>query len=154
MAHHETVTQGRSWGLSRNENEGGAVLSADQDMSTRIVYVVRARDELIRALKDVLDAEGLQILSRPYVVMTQELPYELYFESWGRAIIKVCKARYLSDELEYGEVSIPACQAIIDIDTDDKQGSFDRWWHIERAEGYTEIEPTWLGPYYGYAESE
>ena len=120
-------------------------MSTDQDMNTRMVYVVRAKDELINALRDVLDADGLEILSRPYVVMTQDLPYEPYFESWGRSIIKACKERYLNEELEYGELSNPACRAVIAIDTDDMQSSFDRWWKIERAEGYVEIEPSWLG---------
>lgn len=128
-------------------------MSHDQDMITRMVYVVRAQPELIEALRGVLDAEGLEILSRPYVVMTQDLPYEPYFESWGRAIVKACKERYLNEELEYGELSNPAFQAAIGLDKGDMQSSFDRWWHIERAEGYVEIEPSWLGAYYGYPES-
>lgn len=117
----------------------------DHDMAIRLVFVVRAKAELIAALKDLLPAAGLRRLLRPSIVMTQELPYELYFESWSRAIIQASKERYVSEELAFGNLSNPAFRLAVDIDTDDLQGSFDRWWHIEEAETYTEIEPTWLG---------
>lgn len=53
----------------------------------------------------------------------------------------------------YGEIAYGPCRDILGIDIDNLQSSFDRWWHIERAEGYIEIEPSWLGPYYGFPDS-
>jgi|GEM_PF-5161478 len=124
----------------------GEILPTEQDMITRMIYVVRPKDDLISALRNVLDTDGLEILSRPYVVMTQALPYEPYFESWGRKILKACKEQYLKEELVYGELSNPACRAAIDIDANDLEKSFDRWWQIEQANDYLEIEPSWFVP--------
>ena len=119
-------------------------MSDEQEMITRMVYVVRAKDDLLKALADVLDTDELEVISRPYVVMTEALPYEPYFESWGKAIIKVCKERFLMEQLEHGVLSDPACQAVADIDNDDVQGGFDKWWYIEQAEGFVEVNSSWF----------
>lgn len=99
---------------------------------------------MLKALKDILDTDELDTLSRPYVLMTEALPYEPYFESWGREVAKVCKVQYLLEQLEFGELSNPACQAVVAIDFDDMQGSFDKWWKIEQAEGFAEVKPSWF----------
>ncbi len=120
-------------------------MSDPQDMITRMVYVIRAKPELISTLEFILDPDEKEKLSRPFVVMTKEHPYELYFESWHPFIAKACKKEFLRYESEYG-LLVKVIQEILDIDFEknDLRTNFDRWWHIEHAIDWTEIEPSWL----------
>lgn len=118
-------------------------MSSAEDLITRMVYIIRAKDELISALKEDLDIEGIKILSRPSVIMSEERPYELYFESWHNLIYRTVKEEYLAWEFEFGELSRVELREIVGIDvgTPDKSEIFDRWWQIERAKDYVELTP-------------
>ncbi|MFZ6713356.1 hypothetical protein [Undibacterium sp. TC9W] len=117
-----------------------------QDIITRMVYVIRPKKELISVLEKIFDSEDLERLARPFVVMTKEHPYERFFESWHRLIAKACKKEFLNYESEDGTLSDSAIRVElgIDLEKDDMQSNFDRWWHIDEATECIEIEPTWL----------
>ena len=115
-----------------------------QDMVTRVVYIVRAKEEMIQVLSEYLDQEGLDILLKPSVVMTEEAPFEQCFESWRRHILKNCKIQFLEVELEFGELSNPELASLLNPDKDDFETFFDKWWNVEKAEDYLEIESRWL----------
>ncbi len=131
-------------------------MSTDQDMIMRMMYVIRPKDELISVMKNILDPEDLEDMSRPFVVMTEEHPFELYFESWQRGIIKACKEEYLMYESKFEWIWTAEFRNAIGVgvgntidayvEKKDMRDFFDRWWQIERAGDYIEIGPKWLLP--------
>ncbi|MCX4030342.1 hypothetical protein H0A36_26370 [Endozoicomonas sp. SM1973] len=116
---------------------------AIQDILTRRVYIVRAKEELIERLSSHFNTDDLNEISRPQVVMTEELYFEKHLEGWRRKILEKCKESFLKDELEYGLLD-----EIVDLEkvlgqTSDLQKCFDQWWVAEEAADYIEIETDW-----------
>ena len=117
-------------------------MSDEQDMLDRRVYVVTPKKALLEKVSPLVDERDLQELSKPHVVMTDELRFEEFIEGWRRSILEKCKEAFLLDEFEYGPLF-----ELEDLDdalgqTVDLLKCFDDWWVAEEA-GYTQIETDW-----------
>lgn len=117
-------------------------MSDNQDTLDRIVYVVTPKPALIEKLALILDEEDLGDLTRPHVVMTDEVCFEEFLEAWQDVIFEKCKDTFLVDEFEYGVLGEQENLEEIIGQTDDLQKCFDQWWTAVEV-GYTQIETSW-----------
>ena len=117
-------------------------MSNNQDFPTRRIYVVKPRQELIDKLRCLDAREVVGDLTVPFVVMTDELPYEKYLEGWRKTILEQCKLNFIKRFIlefpwipeEYWE-EIPR---ISELSTE----AFDLYWEAEEAH-YLNIPTTW-----------
>ena len=112
----------------------------DQDIPDRRVYVVRARPELLKRVAGLGDSDLREALARPYVVMTEELPFERFLEGWRPVIRRVSKIEFLEEVLERCS-PFPSDEFAMQAlgGTTPTEELFDRWWTAEEAE-YIELE--------------
>ncbi len=117
-------------------------MNNSQDIPSRRVYVVRATKELIARVTELGDPDLLQVIARPEVVMTQELPFEEYIEGWRTKILENCKIAFLQElMIEYPIMDKNAAKTLFG-NTEPSIELFDKWWMAEEAE-YTEIPTNW-----------
>lgn len=110
-----------------------------QDIKARRVYVVTAKAELLEGLAKYGNDGLTDILSRPHLVTTEELPFEEYLEGWRSKILMVAKIQYLEELL----VSDPAFSSISEAEaviggSKPSVELFDDRWVAQEAE-YTEL---------------
>jgi hypothetical protein len=121
-------------------------LPETHDLYCRRVYVVRAKPELMAHLPEIgaqLEAADIDLLQRPTVVMTEEVPFERDLEGWRRAIENKCKEAYLRETLEYRPLSLLQLPVGLLTDMDILVAFFDRWWEAEEADDIEIVACCW-----------
>lgn len=105
-----------------------------QDISTRRAYLVRPNDALRAKIEQYRDQDFHEELMKPLVVMTDDLPWEEYFESWRTKILANCKIAFLKEILiEYPVMEAEMAIQILDVGVPSVE-LFDRWWLAEEIE--------------------
>ena len=78
----------------------------------------------------------------PFVVMTDELPYEQYLEGWRKTILEQCKINFVRQFIvEYPWIPEEYWEEIPRVNELSAE-AFDLYWEAEEAE-YLNIPTTW-----------
>lgn len=116
-----------------------------QDIPDRRVYVVRPGEALLEKLKVVEDHDLVTQLCKPWVVMTEELPFEKFLEGWRSKILELCKSEFLKKNFDFDEEYILYLpEEILPLlpDIEYTKEFFDTWWIAEEAD-YIQIPTNW-----------
>ncbi|WP_395742125.1 hypothetical protein [Prosthecobacter sp.] len=116
------------------------------DLYCRRVYVVRSKPELIVQLKELgskLDADAIELLQSPTVVMTEEVPFERDLEGWRVAIMNKCKEAYLRESMDFFPLSALELPEGLLTDMATLTAFFDQWWDAEEADSIEIVSGSW-----------
>ncbi len=109
-------------------------------LSCRLGYIVTAKPELFEHLK-IVDSDLDEYFREGYIVVTEELDYEEYFESWKKLIIQKCKTCFIRESvysLDYSKEELVEIFGDFSSDID----LFDKWWTLTSAD-CSEIPTDW-----------
>jgi hypothetical protein len=121
-------------------------LPETRDLYRRRVYVIRAKPELIAHLivnGAKLDADEIDAMQTPTVVMTEEVPFERDLEGWRPAIKNKCKEAFFHETLEYPPLSLLELPEGLFTNMDILTAFFDRWWNAEEADDIEIVAGCW-----------
>ena len=105
-----------------------------QDISARRAYLVRPNDSLLAKIEEYRGQDFHEDLIKPLVVMTDDLPWEEYFESWRTKILTNCKVAFLNELLtEYPVMEAQMAIQLLGANVPSVE-LFDRWWVAEEIE--------------------
>lgn len=116
-----------------------------EDIMDRRVYVVKPGDALFEKLETLEDRDLISQLCKPWVVMTEELPFEEYLEGWRSKILELCKLAFLKENFDFTEeytLYLPEDILSLFVNIEFTREFFDAWWVTEEAE-YIQIPTSW-----------
>lgn len=101
-------------------------------MKMRLGYLAKPKDELIAHLKE-MESDLDEYFIQNYVVITDELEYEEYFEGWKNRVIEQAKDHFIKDtvlELDYTQEELISIFGAFENNVQ----LFDLWWQFEETD--------------------
>ena len=108
---------------------------------SRLGYLVVARKELLARLAG-LDSNLVELFSEHYVLSTDELEYEKFFEGWKSVIIDKCKSHFIKEvifDLDYSKDEMLSLFGSFESELE----LFDKWWTLENTDCF-QIPTDWM----------
>ena len=117
-------------------------MNQSQDVSGRRMYLVTPNDQLRSRVSQFGDAELSELVAKPQAVMTEDLPFEAYFEGWRLVILHNCKLAFLKENLIECPIFEERVAADIFGSASLTEALFDCWWTAEEID-CIEIPTNW-----------
>ena len=109
-------------------------------ISCRLGYIVKAKDSLFEQLSSVNSGLG-EYFRQNYVLVTENLDYEVYFEGWKKTIKQKCKIHFVKETIYL--LDYPKKELIMLFgEFNSEEDLFDKWWSLELAD-CDEIPTDW-----------